>query len=201
MRNTTMTMKNKIQGEYFTFLKERIRAHYDEYNNYNYVLRIMHMIPMLVLVKMDENIVEWGLENRRKFQYAYPQYSDDDIVEALPPQCSLLEAGIYLAEQTDDSIIRKHRTFYDGTHEIFWEMVLDNIGLREYTDEQAMASRRSIDQIEVILRHLNERDYEPDGRGNWFWLKEPRAGIDLRKIPLVEQMWAYVNEGQSYRWD
>lgn len=192
--------KDEVRGAYFTYLKERVRTYVDDRNNYNYVLRTMHMIPMLALVRNDENIIEWGFENRRSFGYAYPMYDDNLVAESLPPQCTMLEAAIYLAEQTDNNIVRDDRLYYDGSDEIFWEMILDNVGLRDYTDDYAMNSRRVIDQIEVILRHLNERDYRRDGKGNWFWLREPREGIDLRKIPIWEQMWAYVNEGQGIRW-
>lgn len=199
-----MSTKNdditKVRGLYFTFLKEKIRTYIDDRENYNYVLRTMHMIPFLSLVPNDENIIEWGLEGRRAFSYAYPIYDEDMLVEFLPPQCSMLEAVIYMAEQTDRNIVREERLYYDGTDEIFWEMVLDNLGLREYTDDKATSSRRCIDQIEVILRHFNERDYEPDGKGNIFWLREPRNGIDMRRIQIWEQMWAYVNEGQGVRW-
>lgn len=201
MKVTTMkNRKDEIRGAYFTYLKERIRSSQEERDKYNYVLRIMHMIPMLSIVPTDENIVEWGLENRRTFTHAYPIYGEDEMVQALPPQCTMLEAGIYLAQQTDKNIIREDRIYYDGSADVFWEMMLDNVGLREYDDEKAMSSRRVLDQIEVILRHLNERDYQPDGKGNWFWLREPREGIDMRRIPIWEQMWAYVNEGQGHRW-
>lgn len=190
---------NTIRGCYFAYLTELVKMYADNRDEYIFVLRSLHSIPMLSLMPNDENICEWGLELRRGFGYAYPMFDEDAIIEALPPQCTMLEAAIFMSERTNEQIARDTYDIH-GNSDIFWEMILENVGLMEYNETKISRSRRAMDQVEVILRHLNERDYEPDGEGNWFWLREPRNGIDMRKIPLTEQMWAYVNEGQGVRW-
>jgi hypothetical protein len=71
----------------------------------------------------------------------------------------------------------------------FWEL-LNNLGLSEYANLDRI--RSSIKEINSILSTLNKREYEEDGYGGLFPLRNP--GKDQRKVEIWYQMSAYLLE-------
>jgi hypothetical protein len=72
----------------------------------------------------------------------------------------------------------------DRTGQWFWSMVV-NLGLGSMND--AKYDRRYVE--EIILRFLN-REYEPDGRGGLFTVKN--CSEDLRDVSIWYQMNWYL---------
>lgn len=73
----------------------------------------------------------------------------------------------------------------------FWEL-LDNIGLEQFSDDY-FTDEGGEDEVDFILEILLKRDYEANGVGGLFPLRES-TDIDYTEIELWYQMSAYLNE-------
>lgn len=193
-----MDRQATIKAQYLGWLLERIHAHTGELTHYVYMLQRLYNTKAIVLIEADNDRILNAVFNRRNFLTAYPLYTIDEVNEAIGPG-NLLELGYYLADYTNDQIIREEPC-YDGTTEIFWELI-DNVGLTRYTERYMRSDPKHVAMVDYIIETLNERQYTPIGVGNWFRLKCPRDGIDMRKIDLLRQSWVYINEGQGSRWN
>ncbi len=187
----------EIKSRYLGWLRERIHAHTGEYSHYNYVINKLYSTPAFAILKGDEDRIKNAIWEREAFLDAYPIYTIEELNNAIGV-CSLLELGYSLAKLTNSQIIREE-LYWDATYETFWEL-MENIGFLEYTDRYINTHKTSDILIDIAIDVLNERRYQPDGTGNWFMLRSPRDGIDMRNIDLLHQSWAYVNEGQGVRW-
>ena len=130
---------------------------------------------------MDANRADDGVALRRVF--TFKNGIDTDISEYIDGPSSVLEMmlslSIRIEELMDDPKIG------DRTGQWFWQMIV-NLGLGSMTDNRFDAKK--VD--EIIVKFL-ERKYEPDGRGNIFYIRN--CDYDLRTIDLWVQMLWYLN--------
>jgi hypothetical protein len=71
-------------------------------------------------------------------------------------------------------------------HYWFW-VIMDNLGLREYTDDKRLPRTR----IDNMLNMLIFRQYEPNGMGGFFPLENPQE--DQRQVDIWQQLNEYIN--------
>ena len=70
----------------------------------------------------------------------------------------------------------------DRTGQWFWKMVV-NLGLGSMTD-----SKFNLEEAESIITRFLNREYEPDGRGGLFTVRN--CECDLRDVEIwVQMMW------------
>ena len=69
----------------------------------------------------------------------------------------------------------------DRTGQWFWRMVT-NLGLGGMTD-----TRYDKNEVTYILNRFLRREYDRDGRGGLFTVKDPPT--DLRKVEIWYQLW------------
>lgn len=99
-------------------------------------------------------------------------------------ECSMLELIIALS---------RHASFQvEGSPgEWFWK-ILDNLGLRKYTDDTYNDVVRL--EVEEILEIVNDRTYDRNGVGGLFPLIN--AHEDQRRVELWYQLSSYLLEGE-----
>lgn len=152
----------------------------DESLTYWSLFRQMFTTKFLWLVPRDENRLEDGKALRHVFlreQGIVLRGRERDWVEI---ECSFLELVVGLA----------HRLEFEAGGTVpywFWKL-LENIELRGYHD----GLRYPEDEVEAILYSVMFRQYNRQGEGGFFPLREPCD--DQRGIELWYQLSAYVLE-------
>lgn len=133
----------------------------------------------------DANRAEDGISLRWKFACDTDRkYIFDEISECLEGPCSMLEMMIALAIRCEETIMDNPR-YGDRTGQWFWGMIT-NLGLGGMTDD--IFDKLYVDDI--VNRFLN-REYEPDGKGGLFTIKN--CEYDLRTIDIWGQLCWYLD--------
>ena len=152
----------------------------DPHRTYTRLLRQMYQTEFVAVVERDENRIEDGMELRREF-VAERHIRRRETASWLELGCSMLELLVGLSR----------RIQYDAggePHYWFWEMV-KNLGLIRMSDAYPRYSER---RVADVLDRVIRRDYQPNGEGGLFPLKDPHQ--DQRTVELGYQLSAYVLE-------
>lgn len=141
------------------------------------------------ILSMDENRLIEGIELRYIIANDLGIDTKDVMAEYDSNKCSVLDMLIALSIDCEEKIMWDP-DLGNRTDKWFWEM-LTNLNLQNMTDELY-----DDDYVEeVILKWLN-RDYDYCGRGNIFYIKNPRQ--DLRKIDTWYQLRWYIEDIYKY---
>lgn len=176
--------QNVIENDYFEWLFELVcKNRYSNQTSYRKLLMELHRKPFRFLILMDENRAEDGVKLRYRFarEYDYPIDNADEYIVGL---CSVLEMMIALAIRCEEDYM-DNAVIGDRTRQWFWNMVT-NLGLGSMDDNR-------FDRLLVndILERFLNREYEPDGRGGLFRIKN--CDTDLREVEIWHQMCWYLN--------
>lgn len=175
-------MIKHFEMEYFDWMYELVcGGRLVDGIGYNKLLRYLHSVEFIHLIKLDRNRADDGVDLRLTF--AYDKGYDTDIKRYISGPCSVLEMMIALSIRCED--IMDNPEIGDRTGQWFWRMIV-NLGLGDMTDDH-------FDQYvaeEVIECFLN-RQYEADGRGGLFFI--PNCSEDLRDMEIWKQMCYFLN--------
>lgn len=178
-----MTFRDYINDDYFEWLCELIDAkRFSKSVSYRKLLIHLHDIEFIWFIPKDENRASDGINLRRR--YAFHHDMDDDITEYIDGPCSVFEMMVALAVRCEEGIMDDELAG-DRTGQWFWGMIR-NLGLSSMTDSKFNKNR--VDDI--VMRFLN-RDYEPDGRGGLFTVKN--YDRDLRTVEIWWQLNWYLD--------
>lgn len=150
----------------------------DRSKTYWELLKQLHMKEFVWIVPNDDNRAEDGRDLRQEFLESEGAEVEDP--DWLRLGCSMLELFIGLS--------RRLAFEADGEPSGWFWHLLDNVGLRIYSD----ARINSVDRINESLDRIIWRTYEPDGTGGLFPLRNP--GKDQREVELWYQLSAYLLE-------
>ena len=157
---------------------------YSEPFSYRKLLRRLHDIEFSYLIPMDQNREEEGIDVRDRYsRIADPEYSFEVNIHDMYDTCSVLEMMVALAVRCEETMDDPHMG--DRTGQWFWGMI-KNLGLGSMTD-----GRFDIDYVNYVVRRLLERDYEPDGKGGLFTVRN--CDIDLRDVEIWYQLCWYLD--------
>ena len=176
-----MTMRDLIRDEYFEWMLDIVQA--DKYSNdisFRMLLEYLHATPFRYSIDMDDNRADDGVKLRRRFALESAKF---DVREYLTGPCSVLELMIALAIRCEETITYD-TTKGDRTGQWFWNMVT-NLGLGSMTD-----ARFDLGYVEEVVERFLDREYEPDGRGGLFRIRN--CPYDLRDVHIWRQMCWYI---------
>ena len=177
-----MTTSNIISNEYFNWLYNLACSdRYDEPISYKKLLAQLHSTIFRYSIQRDENRAEYGINLRRLFAYDYTDIKSAD--KYLTGPCSVLEMMLALSIQCEE--IMDDTAYGDRTRQWFWGMVT-NLGLGDMAD-----NRYDKKYVSRVLERFLDRDYEADGRGGLFRIKN--CADDLRDIEIWVQMLWYLD--------
>lgn len=177
-----MTTSNIISNEYFNWLYNLACSdRYDEPISYKKLLSQLHSTIFRYSIQRDENRAEYGINLRRLFAYDYTDIKCAD--KYLTGPCSVLEMMLALSIQCEE--IMDDTAYGDRTRQWFWGMVT-NLGLGDMSD-----NRYDKKYVSRVLERFLDRDYEADGRGGLFRIKN--CADDLRDIEIWVQMLWYLD--------
>lgn len=141
----------------------------------------LHATEFVYSIAMDENRAFDGIGLRRRFALSQ---DCEDMTDYLDGPCSVLEMMIALSVRCEENIMDDPQ-IGDRTGQWFWGMIV-NLGLGSMTDGKY--DKRYVE--DVLERFLN-RDYDPDGRGGLFTVRNTRR--DLRDVEIWYQMCWYLD--------
>ncbi len=157
------------------------RNRFPEGVSYRKLLTHLHNTRFRWTILRDKNRAKDGINMRWRFALAHGY--EDIYEDILTGPCSVLEMMVALAFSCEE--IMDDPAYGDRTAQWFWGMVV-NLGLGSMND-------RNFDRAYVIavLERFMDREYEPDGRGGLFTIKD--CDRDLRTIEIWHQVCRYFD--------
>lgn len=174
-------MREKINNEYFKWLFDLVCGkRYSKQVSYKKLLTYLHDTEFIYIIERDRNRAEDGIDLR--YRFAYECFDDPNVKTYLTGPCSVLEMMVALAIRCEDNM--DDPRVGDRTGQWFWGMIV-NLGLGSMTDNHFDKHR-----VRDVLQRFLEREYEPDGRGGLFTIKNCK--YDLRDIEIWYQLSWYL---------
>lgn len=183
VRMTLTTMMHDINELYFRWLHDIMcDGRFAKDISYYELFLHLHSIPFRYSLLMDENRAEDGLELRHRFSYECADIENAEMYIDGP--CSVLEMMVALAIRCEEDIM-DDPSIGSRIQQWFWLMI-NNLRLGSmYNDNY---SREYVDDV---LNRFLDRDYEPDGRGGLFIVRN--CDYDLRDVEIWQQLCMYIN--------
>lgn len=144
------------------------------------LLRKLHQTIFVAHVAHDENRCADAKDLRYEFLAECEDVQGDPDWTRFP--CTMLELMIVLARQLAFEMD-------EDVSPWFWHMI-DVLELHQFNDRDYNQDAEEV--IESVLDRVIWRNYEPDGRGGFFPLRNPTR--DQRKVELWYQLNAYLLE-------
>lgn len=176
----------ELKDEYFDWLYNLVcERRFSSKISYRKLLMCLHDIEFRYTIPRDQNRAEDGADLRYRFALRLEPYEDvSEVLDILGGPCSVLEMMVALAIRCEESIM-DDPNYGDRTAQWFWNMIV-NLGLGNMTDE-----RFDRWTIEHIINRFLDRDYEPDGIGGLFVIRD--CDRDLRKVEIWAQLCWYLD--------
>lgn len=176
-------MMDRVNAEYFEWLVKMVCGNkFAKTISYRQLLTYLHSVEFTFTISKDANRAFDGEDLR--YRYAMLQ-GDSSLTRYLDgPPCSVLEMMVALSLRCEESFM-DNPSYGDRTGQWFWGMI-NNLGLNGMTDRSYDA-----DYVERTVDRFLNRDYEPDGRGGLFRIRN--CGKDLRKVEIWYQLCWYLD--------
>ena len=165
-----------ILNDYFDWLYFLVVPNPDR-NHFRKLLSTLHSIEFEYFVDYDENRASDGINLR---WYYVDDGGNDEILRWKEP-CTVLEMLVALSMHADKILGDRE---LDIVH-WFWLMI-DNLHLAWMSDVQ-YDKTYIYERVEMFL----DRQYEPDGNGNIFYIQNCEE--DLRTVEIWNQMCWYLD--------
>ena len=170
---------------YFLWLCHLVSA---DMTRYSELLWNLYDMDFVWVLDIDASRSIDGLDLRKEYFDLFPE---EDWVMLMEKSCSVFEMLIALSRRID-GVLGDVNTG-DRTRVWFWEMIR-NLGLKSYSNirlEYDETGEELID-IQIILSRWMNREFDEDGKGSVFPIKEPMH--NQRERSIVYQMYDYLME-------
>lgn len=172
-----------IEEAYFEWMSNIVCGkRFSKNISYRELLIHLHNVEFTYIMSRDANRAADGVALR--YRFAHEHAGIEDAEAYLEGPCSVLEMLIALALHCEEQIMDDPRVG-NRTGQWFWGMIV-NLGLGSMTDGRY--DERYVDDI--LERFLN-REYESDGKGGLFTIKNCKK--DLRDMEIWYQLNSYLN--------
>ena len=182
MYDEDITVFDRLEREYFEWLLDTVCGNrFSKEISYRKLLTKLYNTEFTYSIPKDRHRANDGINLR----YRYSFLADcPEILNYLISPCNVLEMMIALAIRCEEDIM--HDTAMGNrTGQWFWGMVI-SLGLGSMYDEQY-----DVDYVEQILDVFLNREYEPNGRGGLFTIRNCKK--DLRDVEIWYQMCWYLD--------
>ena len=176
--------RSVIEQEYFEWMFRLVCVgRFANKNTFRKLLSFLHNVEFTYSIPKDSNRADDGIELR--YRYAYVNGLDvDDVLNNIVGPCSVFEMILALAIRCEETIM-DDPLLGDRTGQWFWKMIT-NLGLGSMSD-----ARFDRDRVEYVIARFLNRDYEADGRGGLFRIRNCK--YDLRDIEIWTQMLYFLD--------
>ena len=173
----------RLEEEYFEWIYDLVCSdRYSKSISYRKLLTYLHNTEFVYTIRKDRNRASDGIGLRDRFvdDKGYNPY----VADYIDGPCSVLEMMVALAIRGEESLM-DDPMLGNRTAQWFWGMIT-SLGLGGMYD--SLYDERLVE--EIVTRFLN-REYEPDGRGGLFTVRN--AHRDMRDIEIWYQWNDYTN--------
>lgn len=175
-------IRDNIKAEYFNWICDLLcKSRFAERVSYELLLRRLHEITFYSVLPEDESRAEDGVNLRYRFAVDNDCCGIEDYIDG---PCSVLEMMAALALMCEEDIMGDPR-IGDRTGQWFWKMIV-NLGLGGLSDD-----RFDADLVDSVIDRFLEREYEPDGEGGLFVIRN--CEHDLRDVEIWHQLCWYLD--------
>lgn len=177
-----MRLEN-VSDEYFDWLYNLVcEGRYHENLSYHKLLRKLFDTEFTYTIRKDRSRASDGVDLRWRFA---EEYGIDDLPRYfIDPPCGILEMMIALALRCEETIMDDPQVG-NRTGQWFWGMI-SNLGLGYMSD-----GRFDEKEADIILYRFLNRDFEPNGRGGLFTVRN--CEYDLRRVEIWTIMLWYLD--------
>lgn len=173
---------DELVNRYFEWLYDLVSGErFSKHISYRKLFMHLHRTEFIFSIPKDENRAEDGVCLRRRFGIEM-DYPDIDLY--LDGPCSILEMMIALSVRCEETIM-DDPAMGNRTGQWFWGMIV-SLGLGSMDD-----SRYDRDHVDYILDRFLNREYESNGKGGLFTIKDCRD--DLRTVEIWIQLLWYLD--------
>ena len=175
--------RDEIINEYFDWLYDLVRGNKGSKRiSFERLLMHLHSVEFRYSIPMDQNRAMDGIDLRWRF--VCERHYDVEILDYLDGPCSVLEMMVALALYCEEHLM-DDPTIGNRTGQWFWGMIV-SLGLGFMTDD-----RYEKVYVNDVIQRLLDREYEPDGRGGLFTVRN--CDCDLRNVEICHQLNRYIN--------
>ena len=178
-----MTIHDKISNEYFDWIYDLVCGErFSDRLSYRKLLMHLHNTRFRYRMSMDGNRASDGIDLRYRFDYEHGGIEDAELY--LKGPCSVLEMMVALALRCEETIM-DDPTLGNRTGQCFWG-IITSLGLGSMSDDKYDKA-----YVNAIISRFLSRDYEPNGKGGLFTVKNCEQ--DMRDIEIWHQLCLYLN--------
>lgn len=172
-----MTRKG-LYEDYYIWLLNKVGVYASEEGAYSSLFHELFTTEFKWMIPMDENRAADGLYLRSEYANETGGFTDQYS------KCSFLEMLVSLSIRCENDIMGEPDV--DHTREWFWRIIY-NLGLEKYDNAHYNPIK-----VKDILERVCFREYDADGSGGMFPLKNPPG--DQRQVEIWYQMGSWLNE-------
>lgn len=177
--------RDDVLNLYFEWLFEMVCGlRFAEDISFRKLITHLHNTEFRYSIPNDVNQAHEGVNLRHRFAITQmPDVPENEILDILAGECSVLEMMVALAIHAEEHIMDNPQ-IGDRTAQWFWSMVA-NLGLADQMDHRF--DRR---HVEATLKRFLDRKYSPNGQGGLFMIRN--CTRDLRKVEIFHQLCWYL---------
>lgn len=169
-------------NRYFDWLYDLVcNGRYHENLSYRKLLRKLFDTEFTYTIRKDRSRASDGVDLRWRFA---EEHMNGAMAVDTDRPCSVLEMMIALALRCEETIMDDPQVG-DRTGQWFWGMI-SNLGLGYMSD-----GRFDEKEADIILYRFLNRDFEPNGRGGLFTVRN--CEYDLRRVEIWTIMLWYLD--------
>lgn len=178
--------RDYIINRYFNWMYDLICVNrHSKRLSYRKLLDYLFRTDFIYIIGLDGNRAEDGINLRYRFGNDCG-YTDAQVSNLLDDrECSILEMMVALSIRCEEHIM-DDPDIGNRTGQWFWDMI-KNLKLDDMTD-----SNFDIRYVENIIERFLHREYESDGTGGLFTIRNCK--YDLRSEEIWYQMMWYLDE-------
>lgn len=163
-----------VLNDYFDWLSDTVCGErFPNDISYKKLLMHLHNTEFRYSISKDGNRADDGINLRYRFSG-----------HLWPGPCSVLEMMIALVLRFENDIMDDPK-IGDRSRQWFWKMI-HSLGLNDMTDD-----RYDRKYVDYVLDRFLERDFEPNGEGGLFTIKNCK--FDLRTVEIWHQLCWYLD--------
>lgn len=171
-------VQNELDERYADWMIQLVSG-----ERYSILLHQLNDTEFTYTIGMDGNRAADGIDLRYRFgrENGYPDSLIANVLDQYP--CSILEMMIALSIRCEEHIMADDN-YGDRTAYWFWNMI-ESLGLSAMDDRHY--NRHYVD---VTIQVFLDREYQPNGDGGLFTIRNPRR--DMRGVEIWYQMCMYL---------
>lgn len=180
--------RKELKERYFNWLYGLVfpwdRDQEDDPYGFQKLLRYLYSVEFYSPIEKDKNRIQDGVDLRYEFGWTFG-FDDYEITVHLDDiPCTVLEMMVALARRCENQFMQDSE-YGDRTNQWFRKMIM-SLGLRGMYNINYNPS-----YVKMVIERFLNHDYEPNGTGGLFALKNPTK--DMRTVEIWEQLCAYLN--------